>query len=442
MVKQLKFLKDRSTVLIFTYAPAGLGHLRVTDALYHGLPEDTPHTILGAVDSTVAYFHRLTSIHPIARFIYEQTQIGLAEDIFTFFYRKYLRANTELIHQEILNILAKGKIKRIVIISTHFGLAHKIGEVKAKIEREKKLKVVLIVQVTDDSPQQIWYVPEADIIFVPSDTLKGEFKRFSQKFGPPKAKLVVNPYPLAPALSWQLSEKSFQNRVRQLTAGKKRDTHVLIPISGAAVGTDYFMKMMDTLHKINGRYKFHVTVKKTIYTRFFLSQIKRKNYAEIHSFANDREVVDAYEEEYKSKVISLEVTKPSEQSFKSLLNPTQIGGSILLFSRPIGRQEYDNLAFLKRHNLIPDNNLQSLLWGLAVRNGKVNKDILEKAKDWRGVRLLNDPKKTAQFINWCLEQGIFKTMLAFRTTRNPNKGISSNGVSLFWRKIDGYLKNT
>ena len=42
-------LAQRQLQLVLTYAPAGLGHLRVMDALYHGLPETTNPVVLAAM---------------------------------------------------------------------------------------------------------------------------------------------------------------------------------------------------------------------------------------------------------------------------------------------------------------------------------------------------------------------------------------------------------
>jgi len=78
-------LNQKSVMVIFTYAPAGLGHLRVTDALYHGLPDGVDPIILGSQDSFIRLAHRFTSIHPIARYIFEWAQHGALTEIFTFF---------------------------------------------------------------------------------------------------------------------------------------------------------------------------------------------------------------------------------------------------------------------------------------------------------------------------------------------------------------------
>ena len=54
-------LTNPQTLVIFTTSPAGLGHLRVTDALLEGLPKDAKSFILGAIDPHITYLHRLSS---------------------------------------------------------------------------------------------------------------------------------------------------------------------------------------------------------------------------------------------------------------------------------------------------------------------------------------------------------------------------------------------
>jgi hypothetical protein len=63
--------------LVFTYAPAGLGHLRVTDALVDSRPKDYPFVILGSYDEFITNAHRFSSTNPIAKWIYETSQYGL-----------------------------------------------------------------------------------------------------------------------------------------------------------------------------------------------------------------------------------------------------------------------------------------------------------------------------------------------------------------------------
>lgn len=62
-----KALTNPSMLLIFTYAPAGFGHLRVTNALYHGLPSGANPVLLGAQDYSINYVHRIASNYRITR---------------------------------------------------------------------------------------------------------------------------------------------------------------------------------------------------------------------------------------------------------------------------------------------------------------------------------------------------------------------------------------
>ena len=118
------------------------------------------------------------------------------------------------------------------------------------------------------------------------------------------------------------------------------------------------------------------------------------------------------------------MTKPSEQAFKALISPNQVGGVILLFTNPVGRQEYDNLNFLKRHLLIPSDEDQKTLWRMPKTN-----DILKKAITWRGLRLPKNPEKSVNFLIWCIKNKIFEQMGKY-----TNK-IQSDGVKRFWEEV-------
>jgi hypothetical protein len=83
MSETTALLAQKSLLIIFTYAPAGLGHLRVTGALYHGLPAQTHPILLRSQDSSIGYLHHLTSIHPTLRAILEWLQSGKPEEVFT-----------------------------------------------------------------------------------------------------------------------------------------------------------------------------------------------------------------------------------------------------------------------------------------------------------------------------------------------------------------------
>ena len=123
---------------------------------------------------------------------------------------------------------------------------------------------------------------------------------------------------------------------------------------------------------------------------------------------DDRQVVNLYEELYRDKLIDMEITKPSEQAFKAILKPDQVGGCILMFTTPVGRQEYENLAFLKEAGLVPG---------------------------CRGLLLSNDPLKAAKLVSKCLEEGILEKMSECSMARVDEQTVSGKGVELFWLKV-------
>ena len=91
-------------LVVFTYAPTGLGHIRVTDALKEGLPLDYDSVIFAPNDPSIEYIHRLTSINLVLRRIMEWVQQGTPQRIFTKFYRKFLKSHSENIFLRIIFI--------------------------------------------------------------------------------------------------------------------------------------------------------------------------------------------------------------------------------------------------------------------------------------------------------------------------------------------------
>lgn len=445
MEVSLAKLKNKSLVVVLTYAPAGLGHLRVTDALYEGLPEGVKPLLLGAQDKNITRLHRLTSIHPLLRRVMEWVQHGEPEDIFTYFYRRFLKNNTETIYHQLATIIQQRADipKQVLVIATHFGLAHQLAAVKSQLEEETGVQIFLAVQVTDDSPQHIWLVPGADITFVPSDETKKDLENYAktQKFKKPK--IEVLPYPMNPKLTQILDKKDFKLKVSQLDINSRATIQMAIPISGAAVGLRYFEQLMGQLNKKTDKFKFYIISRQSGYTKKFLEKIQSYANCQLVTGRTDRQVVDAYERVYQKQVISLEVTKPSEQSFKSLIEPKANGGSILLFCQSVGRQEYDNLDFLARHFLIPNQKEQQLIWQKARTDQSLTKteqiNIFKQARHWRGIKLTAEPKFSAQLIYWCLKAGIFTHMLEAKvcgrkSDKNKNE-LYSDGVRQFWGRI-------
>jgi len=452
MSRVTEVLGKKSTILLFAYSPTGLGHLRVTDALYEGLPKSITPLLLTSQGQTVTFLHRITSVHPIFRAIFEWTQRGWAEDIFAYLYRTYLEKNTKLLYEQLITIVDQ-RIESpavIVIVSTHFGLNHQLASLKSKIEEEKHAKVILIVQVTDDSPQHIWYAPNADMIVVPSHSTKEELLKYAQTAKLKQTRIEVLPYPISPFLTKVLSKSEYKNRLDQLSYESDEPINFCVPISGAAVGMNHFTRLIDRLRLNSQRFNFEVVVKFSPNTHHFIDQMLDRPYVNLHASGVDKEVVNKYEKLYQEKTIALEITKPSEQAFKALCDPNLVGGSILLLSSPVGRQEYDNLNFLERHNLIPEKGMSKYLHKLALKNKDIPEEeiakLLSSASTWRGLRLPQNSKAAADFIWWCMRQNIFPAMLGCRLTRRDDRhsielsGI--HGVQRFWEKIAEFVADT
>lgn len=445
----MDLLRKKSLVLLFAYSPAGLGHLRVTDALYHGLPKGITPTLLGSQDESITMIHRITSIHPIARSLFEWAQSGQAQYFFIPLYRFFLRNNTKQIYAQINTILDQrlDPPKTLLIVATHFGLAHQIAAIKAKLMKERKVKIILAVQVTDDSPQFIWYVDGADLIFVPSERTKKILAAYGKKKKYVAVSIVVTPYPIAPALSNKLSEAKFLERQKQFSQESETKIQIAFPVSGAAVGMFFFVKLVDFLYEKSARFMFHVISKTSLYTLPYLNELMSRSYVKMHLATEDKAVVSKYEEIYKETVIGFEITKPSEQTFKALSDTTRVGGPILLFAEPVGRQEYENIDFLIRHHLVPTHSEQKFLWehankNLTLKESQEGLEILNKAKNWRGFVLPHHSKASANFIWWAYEQGLFTQMMKAKVEATnedqESHELLPNGVEQFWEEVAKY----
>lgn len=451
MMEIKETLSQKSLVIIFAYAPAGLGHLRVSDALYHGLPDEVTPLLLGSQDKTIATWHRLMSSHPLGRRLMEWIQQGWPEDFFTGIYRRHLRMHTTSLYQQLTMILEQriDLPKNMLVVSTHFGLAHQLAAVKEQLKREKGVNVYLVVVLTDDSPQHIWYIPGADLTFVPSENTKEVLTRYGRQNRLDPITIEVVAYPVSPFLSRALTERQQKERLTQVASGDSL-IHVAVPISGAAVGLTYNTRLIDALHGYSSRFHFHVVSKTVPYTEKFLTEMVRRDYVVLSASAHAREIVDKYIDLYRDHVVSLEVTKPSEQAFKALLTHTQIGGSLLLFSKPVGRQEYDNLDFLRRHNLLPLRTEKQELWEKAARQVNLQKQaegrqLLKEAVNWRGLELPDDSRIAASFIWWCLTQRVLTKMMACQVKPHPNDThaheLSSAGVTKIWDKVADFINS-
>ncbi len=449
MKEALSFLRRKDVLVIFAYAPAGLGHLRVTHALYSSLPEGLNTLLLGSHDKTIAQIHHVISSNHLVREFFEFAQSGAPEDFFTYMYRSFLGRSTEGLYEQLTTILGQSMhvISTLVVVCTHFGLAHQLVEVKDKLDKEKGVRLIVIVQVTDDSPQHIWYVPRADLIFVPSaqtGKLLAQYGRTARLL-PTRFRTV--PYPVSLKLTEILTKQEFADRSRQVNPSNKSLIHISVPISGGAVGLPYLTYIIEQLHRLSARFIFHVVSKTSESTHRFLQNMERRDYVHIYTSTHDREIVTAYELLFARSIITLEITKPSEQSFKSLINPLKRGGVLLLFAPPVGRQEYDNLYFLRRHRLLPTESDQAYLWYQSANNNPLNlkNSILVRARSWRSLNLPEDSLKAAHFIYWCLHEGIFSRMLEWSTftsfSSTKSLELGDDGAVRFWRETERFLKS-
>ncbi|AHB40296.1 MAG: hypothetical protein ACD_25C00120G0006 [uncultured bacterium] len=437
------FLTDPGTLVVFTYAPAGLGHLRVTNSLSAGLPKGVKTVLLGSSDKGIEAIHKFISIHVVTRWLMEWFQRGRPQKIFTFFYRKYLRSGSDEMRRKIEEIFEQqiDVPKTLVIVATHFGLAHKIAAVKREIEEKTGAKIILVVQVTDDTPQYIWYVPGADTIFVPSRKTMLELKEYALKSNLEKVKIEVLPYPINPSLSKKLNSKDFERRETQMSADAREVIDFCLPVPGAAVGMDFLHHLIPQLQSKYSNFRFHVICKEAPFTRQFSQNVRSFPNVELHTSKHDREIVDVYEKIYEENVISFEVTKPSEQSFKALYDFDMTGGSLLLFSNPVGRQERDNLDFLQRHGLIFNQKITQQLWDYAdagkTLSGALKDRLIPGDRPIRCVQLPFGSQRAANFIWWCMNNRVFESIIRNYSKKAANRDSEtrSDGVALFWSRV-------
>ena len=445
----LSKLTRKSTIILFAYAPAGLGHLRVTDALYYGLPPNATPLLLGSQDKRITYIHRLMSVHGITRAIFEWLERGKAEDITTQIYRGFLRREADTFYKQLITIVDQHMVvpDTVLIIATHFGLAHQAAEIKQRLKKERHIHVRVVVQVTDDSPHHIWYVSGADIIFVPSQRTKEKLLEYGTRNKLAKVAIQVNPYPLSPHLNAVMSHTDQHDRSIQYDPHASSRIHVAFPVSGAAVGTAFMREVIDALYQKSHRFFAHVISKNAPFTQRFIYQMNNRSYVDVHTSGSDKRVIEMYDKLYSQEVMGLEITKPSEQAFKALISPDKRGGSILFFSDPVGRQEYDNLDFLRRHHLISSQTDQKKMWNYAQNNEVANtqelKKLITKAGRWRGLMLPKNSQESATYIWWCIQTGILRAMQSCRNIdivgSKHEYELRPNGVDTFWEKTANIL---
>jgi hypothetical protein len=434
-------------MVVLTTSTAGLGHKRVTNALEQGLPKFIHEEELGANDPLMQSLHRLASHNVSLRWLMEKIQNTPTWDgYFARIYGGLLRRNSDDVYER-LKVLIERRSPRpkvVLVVCTHFSLAHELAAVKDRLSKNLKIKVLLAVVVTDDSPQKIWAVYGADYIFTPSYTTKSRLLEFIADHNlRPVPEMVVKAYPVSPRLGQKLSKDEFQEKTNQVKANSKQ-LKIMVPISGAAVQLKYLRAMVENLCQ---KKQAEVTIisRESGNTIDFINWAKDHPCVNIIAKSDDRDVVGEYEEEYLRNIYSLEITKPSEQSFKTLLNPRQRGGVIMLFSDPVGRQEDDNVRFMTRHGLLPNEQDAKLIRGICLGEVKtIDQEFLKRARHWRGILLPMEGAIAGKLVRNLQQMGVFSAMMDFAGYVDHEE-LTSEGVKEIWqyleKKVKEYLKN-
>jgi hypothetical protein len=426
-------VKDfNNTLFVFTTTPAGLGHIRVMDAIKSGMPMHATTIDLGILDIKANRIHDLGSrVKPFVKLTEFYQTNPIAESLVTSFYTNYLKRHTQKIIED-FDVIAKDhpNLKNWVVISTHFALAHSIASAKETLEKKLGIKIHLCVIVTDDSPQKVWAIEGADLIFVPSQETKTKLSNYlsAQK----KEILKAIPFPVAPRLTQALSASEFEFVINQLNpVNPNSHTQIEIPISGAAVQLDFFKKFIGILCRDN--YEFTVIGQESLLTKMFFENIQKLPRVQLSIGLDPWQTVKFYESIfYQPNRPSIEITKPSEQAFKALLNPRQRGGVILLLTTPIGRQEFDNLNFLIRNGLMPSEEENKQMF-----NDADLKNWLVKARNWRAIRLPEKADDAASFVQKIKTSGVLYSML--NAVIPPKAELQDNGVMRIWEEIGKIL---
>ncbi len=402
------------------------------DAIRDGRPGNITSFNIGITDIKSNRIHDLGSRVKLFVKLTEFYQTNpIAERFVTTFYTSYLRSHVKGVAEKFAAAAKEyPHLKTWVIISTHFALAHSISAAKKILEEKFGIKIILCVVVTDDSPQRIWAVPNANLTFVASEFTKNKLTNFFPKDKAESVKIIS--FPIASRLSQSMTISQFKHVIDQLKPESTYATHIEIPVSGAAVHLNFFGKFINILCREN--YLFTIIGQESILTKAFFKDIQKLPRVQLSIGVDPWQTVKFYESLfYQPNRPSIEITKPSEQAFKVLLNPRQRGGVILLLTNPIGRQEYDNLNFLIRNGFMANTEEQKMLF--------VEKDLQkwnEKAKNWRAIRLPDDPVAATDFIKRLKAAGIFYSMLSF-VNKEEKMNLRTDGVDKIWEEIEKLL---
>lgn len=218
------------------------------------------------------------------------------EAIITKIYVSYLRRYTKEIYSRMLKLIKRRSPnpRLVIVVATHVSLAHQIAQIKSKLSLRLKVKIILCVVVTDDTPLIIWAVKGADLIFVPSLKTCNYLSSYAQKFDvAEKPKFVVNAYPISTKFSILLSAIDIISRIDQLSV-KDKPLNIILPVSGAAVSLDYFREVISYLTN-KKRALFTVVSRESSYTRRFLDFCESNSQVTVMADFLDRDVVLSYE---------------------------------------------------------------------------------------------------------------------------------------------------
>ncbi len=416
-------------LVILTTAVAGLGHLRVTRALRDALPANVPRIEIPAKDTWLTMFHNVMSNNDFLRKAFEYTQdTPQLEDGFTWITRQGLHLTSSRVRRLIVDTVraSKAKPSSLVIACSHFMLAESVGVEKQAIEAELGIPVRLVVQITDDTTQHIWYVTGADLLVAPSVHVATSLHAYGVAHHLVDTPISVLPYPINPLFSKPLNPGPHE---RLAEYEGRAPLKLVIPVSGAAAGLGYLTDLAIRLG--SGSDAIHTTVVGQATSRLKGTRqrlLHTKNVKCICRVSED-DVITAYEEYYRENVVGAEVTKPSEQAFKALARIDQVGGSVLLLTHPVGRQEYENLEYLFRNRFIPTPSERRELFAFSRYHQAPSIAIRRQARYWRGLQLPPTPGEAAPFIHWCLETKLFADM-GLLTRKAPS--LQPDGAKEFW----------
>jgi len=414
------------SVVFFLDEATGLGHIRVTDALSDSIPTWVDKEFVRETDQTLIRAHAASS-SSFGKWMQERLQYGVWQYLTTPLLRLMFWLSSAAYAKKISDRLTRhDSAQHVFFICTHFAPAHRLSHFMTFWRLRYPQKTFhLIVQVTDDSPQYIWYVPGADVTLVPSSVTKIVLEKYAKRWWMRLHEIAVSPYPVSAFLSLPLSKEECAQRQMQLDPLHPASMNVCVPISGAGVGMQYLFSLMERIHALIPKVFFFVVCRETPGAQDFLQAVKQLSYATAITGFQPSEVVEAYEQLYRREVIAAEITKPSEQAFKTLLGPSSKGGVILLFTEPVGRQEKDNLEYMRREGLLPRPEEQQ-----AILEGKGELSHL-----WRGYTLPQGVEPAGSFIKRLFEGGEFLRNITCLLKQNTEMKPSETSTELFWRKV-------